>query len=65
MLAIAIISLIGAITSLIAYIINEEKFDANIFLTIVAIIAWWHIALPVSIILIVFGGIVILANFQD
>lgn len=51
MIAIAIISLIGSIISTIEALL-KKTLDINIWLSIIATIAWWKISLTVSILLL-------------
>lgn len=62
MLTIAIIGLIGMIFSTIHFSSYHGKFDCNIFLTTITIIAWWNICLPLSIILMGFSLLIIIVN---
>lgn len=50
-LAIAIIALIGMVFSILTYA-GDDKLDCNVFLSAIAVIAWWNISLAVSITLI-------------
>ena len=65
MLAIAIIGLIGMIFSTIHFAVQHDKFDCDLFLTTITIIAWWNICLSLSIILIGFGVLIIIVNAID
>ena len=57
MLAIAIIALIGMLASVIHESDKHDKLDINLFISAVAIMAWWKICFPFAIVLI---GIVFL-----
>ena len=65
MLAIAIISLIGFVFSMIKIAAEEEKFDANSFLAIIAIISWWNICFPLSIIILILSCIMFIKELND
>jgi diacylglycerol kinase len=45
--------------------LSEDKFDVNLWLTAISIIAWWHFALPVSIILLVLVGLVLIISLLN
>ena len=65
MLAIAIIGLIGMIFSTIHFAVQHDKFDCDLFLTTITIIAWWNICLSLSIILMGFSLLIIIVNAID
>jgi len=57
MLTIAILALIGMVISIIVYM-NDDKVNANAFLSVIAVLAWWKICLTFAIILLCIAGIV-------
>lgn len=56
-LAIAIISLIGYLFSVIVNLSNE-KIDVNVIFATLVVLAWWNICLPFAITMIVLTVII-------